>query len=1190
MRAIMHAARHWLFPPFRLDVDNACLWRGDLRIPLKPKSFAVLHQLVAHAGRLVTQDALFAAVWPETAVGDAVLKVCIAELRKALGDTAKTPRFIATVHRRGYRFVAPVVEYPEAVPGPSGAPLLETSDTPHHHEVGPCPPALPPLEAERRPLTVLFCDLVGSTALAGRLDPEDYREVVRAYHQVCAEVMQRFDGYLAQYLGDGVLVYFGYPVAHEDDAQRAVRAGLDLLDACASLSLHPALPAGEQVAVRLGVHTGLVVVGDVGAGTRHEPLALGETPNIAARLQHLAEPNTLVISAATQQLVAGYFRWKALGAHTLPGLAQPMEVYRVLGTSGAQSRLEVAATRGLTPLVGRVQEVGLLRACWTRVTEGMGQVVIVGGEAGIGKSRLVQVLKAHVAGEGHPWLECQGSPYYQHTALYPLTELLARRLLHLEPEATAAQQAQYLEEFLVQYDLSLAETVPLLAPLLSLPLPATYAPVQVTSEQQRQQTLHALLELLLRLAAVQPLLLVIEDLHWVDPTTLEWLSLLVDQGPTARILTLCTCRPDFRPPWTGRSHLTQMTLARLSQDQATELTHQVAHGKALPAEVVAQIVTKTDGVPLFVEEVTKTVLESGLLQEQEDHYALIGPLPPLVIPVTLHEALLARLDRLGAAKGLAQLGATLGREFAYALLRAVAPWDEATVRRALQQLVEAELLYQRGLPPQATYVFKHALIQEAAYESLLKRTRQQYHQHIAQVLEAQFPEIVETQPELLAHHYTAAGDQEHAVGYWQRAGERALQRSAYLEAVQHLTRGLQVLATLPHTLARDHQELTLQMPLGLALMSMQGQAALEVEQTFARAQELCAYIGETPQLFQTLQGLWRSYSGRGALPTARKIAEQLLRLAQRVAVPALLLEAHGMLGNTLFYLGDYAGALVHHKQGPAFTDPTMQGPHGFHLGVAAAAGSLAVTALTLWCLGYPTQAAQKSQEALALARTLAHPYSMAVVQHWAAYLHHHRREPLAVQVQVDTLLPLATAQGFSLYAGYGICWQGWVLAMQGKGERGIAQLHRGMAAVTAAGQTLTRPLCLLLLAEAGGYVGQVEESLRLLVEALTALAASGRGDLLAEVYRVQGEFLLRQSVPDPTQAEACFQQALTIARRQQAKSWELRAAMSLSRLWQQQGKRKEARQLLVPIYGWFTEGFDTADLQEARALLEELGR
>jgi class 3 adenylate cyclase len=390
-------APQWCFDDFRLDPDNACLWRGTQPIALTPKAFDVLHYLVTQPDRLVTKDTLLDAVWPETAVSDAVVRIAIGELRRALGDTAQASRYIATVQRRGYRFVAPVVEHAEAVPGPTSAPPLETPDMSRQRELVPLTPALPPPEAERRHLTVLFCDLVGSTALTGRLDPEDYREVVRAYHQICAEVIHQFDGYVAQYLGDGVLGYFGYPVAHEDDAQRAVRAGLGLLDALTALLTHPALPPGEQVAVRLGVHTGLVVMGDVGAGAHHEPLALGETPNIAARLQHLATPNTLMISAATHQLVAGYFRCKALGRHTLSGVAQPLEVYRVLGASGAQSRLEVAATDGLTPLVGRTQEVGLLMACWTRVTEGIGQAVILGGEAGIGKSRLVQVLKEHVA-------------------------------------------------------------------------------------------------------------------------------------------------------------------------------------------------------------------------------------------------------------------------------------------------------------------------------------------------------------------------------------------------------------------------------------------------------------------------------------------------------------------------------------------------------------------------------------------------------------------------------------------------------------------------------------------------------------------------------------------------------------------------------------------------------------------------
>ena len=663
--------------------------------------------------------------------------------------------------------------------GASTPPESVVSPPPHQEEPLAAPhtrvtsPAVEPrpAEAERRQLTVLFCDLVDSTALASQLDPEDLREVVRAYQETCAKVIARFEGHIAQYLGDGLLVYFGYPLAHEDDAQRAVRAGLGMVEALGQLNIRLKQDRGVELAVRLGIHTGLVVVGEVGGGTRQEQLALGETPNLAARLQGIAAPNTVVISAATVHLLGGFFACQSLGTPALKGLAQPLEVYRVLYESTARSRLEAAGSTGLTPLVGREQEVGLLRERWAQVKDGIGQVILLSGEAGIGKSRLVQVLTEHVAAEPQAWLTpCQCSPYYQNTALYPMIELLERVALRFDREESPQQKLRKLEGFLVQYGLPLTEAVPLFAALLSLPLGTDYAPLTVSPEQQKQQTLHALLTILLRIAAQQPVLFVMEDLHWVDPTTLEFLTLLVDQGPTARILALWTFRPDFSPPWTGRSHLTQVTLHRLPRQQATEMTDRVAHGKALPTEVVEQVVAKTDGVPLFVEELTKMVLESGLLQEREDRYELTGPLPPLAIPTTLHDSLMARLDRLATVKGLAQLGAALGREFSYALLQAVSPWDEETLQRGLHQLVEAEFLYQRGLPPQATYLFKHALIQETAYQSLLRSTRQQYHQRIAQVLEARFPATSETQPELLAHHYTEAGLREQALPYWQQAG------------------------------------------------------------------------------------------------------------------------------------------------------------------------------------------------------------------------------------------------------------------------------------------------------------------------------------------------------------------------------------------------------------------------------------
>ena len=1081
-------------------------------------------------------------------------------------------------------------------------------DTPNTLRIHPdtAPPAPPIPDAERRQLTVLFCDLVDSTHLASQLDPEDLREVVRAYQEACAKVIARYEGHIAQYLGDGLLVYFGYPQAHEDDAQRAVRAGLGIVEALGQLNTRLGREREVHLAVRLGIHTGRVVVGDVGSGTRQEQLALGETPNLAARLQGIAAPDTLVISAATFQLLGGFFACQPLGTPLLKGFAQPLAVYRVLYESMARSRLEAVGSTGLTPLVGREQEVGLLRERWAHVKEGGGQVVLLSGEAGIGKSRLVQMLTAQVASEPQTWLTpCQCSPYHQHTALYPMIDLLERVALRFEREESPPQKLSKLEGFLVQYGLPLAETVPLFATLLSLPLPAAYVPLTVSPEQQKQQTLRALLTILLRIAAQQPVLFVMEDLHWVDPTTLELLTLLVDQGPTAHILALLTFRPDFSPPWTGRSHLTQVTVTRLPSRQAVEVIRQVAHGKALPSEVVEQIVAKTDGVPLFVEELTKMVLESGLLQEQEDRYALTGPLPPLAIPATLHDSLMARLDRLATVKAIAQLGATLGREFSYELLQAVSPWNEETVQRGLHQLVEAEFLYQQGLPPQATYRFKHALIQEEAYQSLLRSTRQQHHQRIAQVLEAQFPDTAQTQPELVAHHYTEAGLNAHAVPYWQRAGQRASERSAYVDAIAHLTQGLALLEPLPDTPARAQQELAVQMTLGPVLMAIKGGGAPEVERVYTRARELCERVGEPAELFRVLWGVWYVYNMRGEHQRARELGEELLSLAQRIQDPDLLLEAHHALWAILLYGGEPAAARPHLDQGLRLYDPQRHRLHAArYTGHDPGVCCRVVAAQSLWLLGYPDQAMASSQAALELAQQLAHPFSLALALTFAAMLHHCRREALLIQARAEASMTLATEQDLRQQLERARPLWGWALAARGHGEEGIIQIRQALAADRSTGATRDRPYNLALLAEASAQGGQTTEGLEALAEALALLATSGVRWWEAELHRLRGELLLQSGVQSPessvlthhstlrmphaAEAEACFQQALDIARRQQAKSLELRAAMSLSRLWQQQGKRAEAYEMLTPIYSWFTEGFDTADLQEAKALLEAL--
>ena len=730
--------------------------------------------------------------------------------------------------------------------------------------------------------------------------------------------------------------------------------------------------------------------------------------------------------------------------------------------------------------------------------------------------------------------------------------------------------------------------MPLFAALLSLQLPADYAPLTMSPEQQKQQTLHALLTILLRIAAQQPVLFVMEDLHWVDPTTLEFLSLLVDQGPTARILALFTFRPDFSPPWTGRSHVTQVTLARLPRRHAAEMTSRVAHGKALPAEVFDQVVAKTDGVPLFVEELTKMVLESGLLQEGAERYELTGPLPPLAIPGTLHDSLMARLDRLAAVKAMAQLGATLGREFSYELLQAVSTWDEETLQHGLHQLVAAEFLYQQGLPPQATYRFKHALIQDAAYQSLLKSTRQQHHQRIAQMLESRFPETVETQPELLAQHYTEAGLSAQAIPYWQQAGQRAIQRSAHLEAIGHLTRGLEVLRILPSTPKRARQELLLQTILGSTLMATKGHAAPEVEQAYARARELCQHVEDTPQLFPVVHGLCLFYRNRGELRTSYEIAKQLLTLAQSVQDSAYLLVAHQALGTTLFYAGELSQAREHLAQGKALYDPQQHRAHAILYGQDPGVVCLSFASRTLWLLGYPDQALQRSQEALTLARELSHPFSLAFALFFAAWIHQYRGEQQVALERTEALLALSTEQGFVQRLAQGRILQAAVLVEQGGEAEGIARIRQNLAAYGATGADLGRPAYLALLAEAYGRARQADEGLTVLAEALAAVQETGIRFHEAELYRLEGELLLRQAIPVEQQVETYFHRALAMARRQQAKSLELRAALSLSRLWQQQGKRDGARELLAPIYGWFTEGFDTADLQEAKALLEEL--
>jgi predicted ATPase len=877
-------------------------------------------------------------------------------------------------------------------------------------------------------------------------------------------------------------------------------------------------------------------------------------------------------------------------AQTLRGVAEPVTLYRVLSASGASSRLDVAQPRGLTPLVGRESEVTLLLERWEQVKAGHGHVVLLTGDAGIGKSRLVQVLKDHVATEPHVRWECRSVPYYQNTALYPLTDLF-QRILHWQPDEPPNEKLGKLEQALSQYRLPLEETVPLFAPLLALPVPQhRYHPLPLSPQRQRQKTLETIVAILLELAERQPVLFIVEDLHWTDPTTLELLGLLLDQTPTAALLVLLTCRPSFHPAWHHRSYLTEMTVNRLSQPQIARMTTDLAGGKPLPGPVRTQIMEKTDGVPLFVEELTKVVLESGVLQEADGQYGMTGTLSSFTIPATLHDSLMARLDRLVTAKAVVQYAAVIGRQFSYALLQAVSQLDASTLQRELGRLVEAEIVYQRGVPPQATYVFKHALIQDAGYQSLLKSTRQQYHQRIAQVLEAQFPETAEAESELLAHHYTEAGLPEQAVPAWQRAGQQAIARSAFLEAIAHLTTGLEVLQTLPETPAWLQQALALHLSRASALsMARGGRASPDVQQAYSRAYALCQQVGEPPQVFQALLGLCYFALTRAEHTQGRDLAEQLLSLAQRWRDPAFEVPARYMLGSVLWVQGEGVAARDHLEAGLRLYDPQQHRGHAVRYGLEPGVVCRVYLGLVLWALGYADQALQHHHQALALAREVAHPNTLQYALNMTAMGHHCRREARDVQEQAETALTLISEHGLaSNFLALATFLQGWAVAAQGQREAGLAQMRQGLTGWQASGQAVFRPWFLGVLAEACAHAGQLDEGLRLVTEALEVMQQSGERAWEAELYRLKGELLLARATGHDTEAETCFRQALAVARRQEAKSLELRAAMSLSRLWQQQGKRAEAHELLAPVYGWFTEGFDTADLQEAQALLDAL--
>jgi class 3 adenylate cyclase/predicted ATPase len=1182
------------FHDYTLDPASREMRHGTHRIALEPKVFQVLLYLLEHRDRMVSKAELLTQCWPETFVSESALTRCLTRLRKAVQPIPTAPPVIATRHRQGYRFVAEVTVLTQPLPPtlvetaqPSVQPTLQAATPTVPSGSLEAPTRSASLGAERRQLTVLFCDVVDSTILAGQLDPEDYRDVMVRYQATCTTVIEHYGGHVAQYLGDGLLVYFGWPQAHEDDARRAVYAGLALVTAVQALRNELSQAYGMCLALRIGIHTGLVVVGAGEGGAPYGQLAMGATPNLAAKIQSLAAPDTVVISAATSHLVQGYFVCEFLGDHSLPGATEPNALYQVLHVSGARGRLDIASPQHLTPFVGREAELAVLRERVGQVRQGMGQVMLLSGEAGIGKSRLVQEVITTLVADGFTCVECRCSSYYQHTALHPISEWL-QRSLRCGSDTPVTERLARLEALVRQARLDGQESLPLLASLLHLDLPEGRYPVlQLTPHQQRQRTLETLLALVLGLADRQPVLLIVEDVHWIDPTTLEWLGLVIDQGPTAPLYTLLTCRPTFASPWGSRTHVTLLSVPRLTSPQVAQMVQWLG-GDQLPAAQVQHIVRHTDGVPLFVEEVAKFVLTAQRLQSCLGDVASAHAGPEVPIPATLRDSLMARLDQLGPAKGTAQLGATIGREFSYALLQAVTHLDEDLVRQDLKQLVEAELLYQRGVSATAIYQFKHALIQEAAYASLLRKTRQQYHQHIAQALEAQFPDTVATQPELLAHHYTEASLSAHAIPYWQRAGQQAIERSALPEVIGHLTQGLALVESLPDTHARAQHELSLLTTLGPTLIATKGHSVPEVERVYTRARVLCEQVGDDQQLFLVLNGLRRVYYARADLPRAQECGEQLLAVATRQQNPAQLIEAHLALAQLLVVRGELACAYTHYEQCLALYNPDRHRAMPSLYPRDTAVTIYNNSAWLLSMLGYLDQAVDRASAACTLARDLAHPFSEAIALLNAAEVSLLCGAVQTAQVQTEAALALCAEHQFALQAARGSVLLGVALATQGYCQEGSRRMQEGLAAIRALRAEFWLPGLLALVIEAHRKSGNLKDAQALVAEALILIDTTAMRSWAAELYRLKGEFLLAQALPNMQEAGTYFQQALDLARQQQAKLLELRAAMSLSRLWHQQGQWAQARQLLAEVYDWFTEGFDTADLQEAKRLLAEL--
>jgi class 3 adenylate cyclase/predicted ATPase len=1034
--------------------------------------------------------------------------------------------------------------------------------------------------AERRQLTVMFADLVGSTALSARLDPEAMREVLRSYQNAVAGEVSRFEGHVAKFMGDGVLAYFGWPRAHEDEAERSVRAGLAIVAAVARLT-----SGDEALACRIGIATGLVVVGDlVGEGAAQEEAVVGDTPNLAARLQAAAEPGTVVIAAATRHLLGDLFVLREHEPQTFKGFREPAAVFAVLGERLVESRFAARQAGAVAPIVGRDQELALLVERWRMARAGEGQLVLLSGEAGIGKSRITEALVSALAGEPHVTIRYQCSPYHADSPLWPVAQQLGFAA-GIAADDPAERRVDKLEALLGLAVDEPGTAAPLLAALLGIDGEARYGRLDLTPQQRRNRTLEALINQLLGLAARRPVLWMVEDAHWIDPTTQELIELALDQVAAAPVLLLVTARPTYTHGFEGHPSVTRLALNRLGRESTAAIMARITRGKALPEDLVSEIAARTDGVPLFIEEMTKAVIESGMLRETLDGFQLEAPLSRLAIPTSLHDSLMARLDRLQPVKEVAQTAAVIGRSFDYRTIAALSPLPGTELADAMHRLVEAELVFCRGTPPDASYAFKHSLVRDAAYESLLKSRRQLLHGRLVDVLDCP----PGTSPEILAHHAQEAGLPAKAADQWLEAGQGAMRRSANVEAERHLNKGLAVLQAMPEGAERRRREITLQNTLGVCLMPTRGFGNPDVAGAFSRAAAIAEDEGDTRGLFVALRGKGQYQMISGDLRTAREQAGRILGLAHELDEPGPLIEAHHLAWSALTFTGDFGAARRHAETGIALYDRERDhrlahAYSGHDPGVCCRSfGSLA-----LWQLGYPDQALSICRDGERLAREVAHPFSVTIALWAAGMLHLLRRDASATLATGESMIAHCREKGFPPFVPMGRIFRGGALAEQGELTAGSAELAAGITGVRTSGTKYTLPLFFAWLGEIWGKGGQLEEAAAALSQGRVMSEATGDQFSLPEFDRIGGELLLARSARDQAGAQDCFERAMQRARAHDAKSLELRAAASLARLWGEQGERRKAYDLLAPIYGWFTEGFDTPDLIEAQALMETL--